>query len=81
MDVKIQISPIGRQMVITRDNVNVEMYTSIIIFWILLKVLINGLSATQSSTSKLRTHIARPSESVTCDRRLLNELKRLFVTL
>ena len=25
VDVKIQISPIGRQMVITRDNVNVEM--------------------------------------------------------
>jgi erythrocyte band 7 integral membrane protein len=26
VDVKIQISPIGRQTVITRDNVNVEMY-------------------------------------------------------
>jgi erythrocyte band 7 integral membrane protein len=26
VDVKVQISPIGRQMVITRDNVNVEMY-------------------------------------------------------
>ena len=25
VDVKIQISPIGRQIVITRDNVNVEM--------------------------------------------------------
>ncbi|KAF9226727.1 hypothetical protein BS17DRAFT_800712 [Gyrodon lividus] len=28
VDVKIQISPIGRQMVITRDNVNVEMQNS-----------------------------------------------------
>lgn len=28
VDVKIQISPIGRQSVITRDNVNVEMYVS-----------------------------------------------------
>ena len=26
VDVKIQISPIGRQKVITRDNVDVEMY-------------------------------------------------------
>lgn len=26
VDVKVQISPIGRQIVITRDNVNVEMY-------------------------------------------------------
>lgn len=28
VDVKIQISPIGRQTVITRDNVNVEMQVS-----------------------------------------------------
>lgn len=28
VDVKIQIIPIGRQTVITRDNVNVEMYVS-----------------------------------------------------
>jgi hypothetical protein len=28
VDVKIQISPIGRQTVITRDNVNVEMWVS-----------------------------------------------------
>lgn len=28
VDVKIQISPIGRQTVITRDNVNVDMYVS-----------------------------------------------------
>jgi erythrocyte band 7 integral membrane protein len=30
VDVKIQISPIGRQTVITRDNVNVEMYVFIL---------------------------------------------------
>ena len=29
VDVKIQISPIGRQTVITRDNVNVEMYVTL----------------------------------------------------
>lgn len=28
VDVKIQISPIGRQKVITRDNVDVEMYVA-----------------------------------------------------
>jgi regulator of protease activity HflC (stomatin/prohibitin superfamily) len=28
VDVKIQISPIGKQSVITRDNVNVEMYAT-----------------------------------------------------
>ena len=28
VDVKIQISPIGRQKVITRDNVDVEMYVT-----------------------------------------------------
>ena len=30
VDVKIQISPIGRQMVMTRDNVNCEMYAIVI---------------------------------------------------
>lgn len=32
VDVKVQIISIGRQMVITRDNVNVEMYVRIYIF-------------------------------------------------
>lgn len=32
VDVKIQISPIGRQSVITRDNVNVEMYVFVFFF-------------------------------------------------
>lgn len=32
VDVKIQISPIGRQKVITRDNVDVEMYAILLLF-------------------------------------------------
>jgi len=35
VDVKIQISPIGRQTVITRDNVNVEMCVSRFAWYVL----------------------------------------------
>jgi regulator of protease activity HflC (stomatin/prohibitin superfamily) len=35
VDVKIQISPIGRQTVITRDNVNVEMCVCFILLFLL----------------------------------------------
>jgi erythrocyte band 7 integral membrane protein len=34
VDVKIQIMPIGRQTVITRDNVNVEMYVPLLILFL-----------------------------------------------
>jgi regulator of protease activity HflC (stomatin/prohibitin superfamily) len=34
VDVKIQIMPIGRQTVITRDNVNVEMYVPVFILFL-----------------------------------------------
>lgn len=37
VDVKIQISPIGRQTVITRDNVNVEMCVVFPLLWYLDK--------------------------------------------
>jgi erythrocyte band 7 integral membrane protein len=37
VDVKIQIISIGRQTVITRDNVNVEMYVPVLILFLKLK--------------------------------------------
>ena len=55
VDVKIQIIPIGRQSVITRDNVNVEMYA---IPHTAICTPADPLLATRSSTSKLPTPTA-----------------------
>ena len=68
VDVKIQIISIGRQSVITRDNVNVEMYVPLL----LLPSLSNKTQShtvTLSFTSKSRTRTAPRLVSRICARR------------
>ena len=71
VDVKIQISPIGRQMVITRDNVNVEMCA---------RPLVRGRrltgAATRSSISRSRTRTVRHSALAIYAKHSSNVLKR-----
>ena len=65
VDVKIQISAIGRQKVITRDNVDVEMCVLLSLPAASAPSDVRRATATPSSTSKSATPTAPPSESPT----------------
>ena len=69
VDVKIQISAIGRQKVITRDNVDVEMYVLLALLTASAPSDVRHATATPSSTSRSRTPTAPHSVSPTCARR------------
>jgi hypothetical protein len=56
VDIKVQIAPIGRQQVITRDNVDIEM----------LVALLAGVHAQLTIVQRLR-HLLRDREPVPCD--------------
>ena len=61
MDVKIQIISIGRQMVITRDNVNVEI-DSVIYYQVSVEMNIS-VSKCLMRRYRLLTHTVLPCES------------------
>ena len=80
VDVKIQIIPIGRQTVITRDNVNVEMYVHQLAFRYQSTNGLVPLAVNPLYISKYATPIARHSESVIYDRLLLKERRLHYDT-